>query len=113
MKLMMPKSQPNSAQSDNNVGEEKVVMRDWTVEDGSVSRPISPCILREGMEAPFDFRLEQDDSAVAVLADDISPLSPMYTTVTAAAATTTTPIWRWTADEIGLALSPPGLPMKM
>ena len=108
MKLMMPKSQPNSGQSDNNVGEEKVVMRDWTVEDGSVSRPISPCILTKG--APFDFRFEQDDGAVAVVADDISPLSPMYTTATT--TTTTTTIWRWSADEIGLALSPPGLPRE-
>ena len=101
MKLTMPKSQPNLAQFDN-VAEEEVRMRDWMAEDGSVSRPISPCALREGMEAPFDFRFEQDDGAVAFLADDDSLLSPMDTT------TTTPTTWRWTADEIGLALSPPG-----
>ena len=102
VKLMMPKTQQNLTQSDD-VGEEEVEMRNWIGEDGRVSRPISPYALIEGMEEPFDFRFEQDDSAVASLADEVSPLSPMYTTTTT---------WRWTADEIGLALSPPGLPRE-
>ena len=97
MKLTMPKSQPTLAQSDD-VREEEVEMRDWIEEDDWARGPISPCALTEGMEEAFDFRFDQDDGAVAFLADEDSPLSPIYTTT-----------WRWTADEIGLALSPPGL----
>ena len=100
VKLTISKSQPNLAQPDN-VGDEEAEMRDWTAEGGSLSRPIFPCARTEGMEEPFDFRFEQDDGAVAFLADQVSPLSPMYTTA-----------WRWTAEEIGLALSPPGLPRE-
>ena len=104
IKLTMPKNQQHLAQSDD-VGEDEVEMRDWIGEDDSVSGSISPCALtEEGMEEPFDFRFEQDDGAVAFLADEVSPLSPIFTN-----ATTT---WRWTADEIGLALSPPGLPRE-
>ena len=99
-KLTMPKSQQSLAQSDD-VREEEVEIRDWIGEDDRMSGPISPCALTEGMEEGFDFRFEQDDGAVAFLADEVSPLSPIYTTT-----------WRWTADEIGLALSPPGLPRE-
>ena len=102
-KLTMPRSQQVLAQSDDDVREEEVEMRDWIMKDGSVSRPISSCALTKGMEVPFDFRFEQDDNAEAFLADEVLPLSPMYTTTTT---------WRWTADEIGLALSPPGLPRE-
>ena len=102
VELTMPKSQHNVTQSDD-VGEEEVEMRDGMGEDGRGSRPISLCALTEGMEEPFDFGFEQDDGAVASPADEVSPLSPMYTTTTT---------WRWTADEVGLALSPLGLPRE-
>ena len=114
MKLTMPKSQANVAQSDD-IGEE---MRDWIAEDDSVGRAITPCALTEteGMEAPFDFRFEGDDGAtgaIAFLADDVSPLWSMYDhTTTTSNTNTSTTTWKWTADEIGLALSPPGQPRE-
>ena len=102
MKVTMSKSQQVLARL-NNIWEEEVEVTDWIAEDASVSRPISPQDRIEAIVAPFDFRFEEDDSLAASLADEVSPVSPvspMYST------------WHWTADDIGVALSPTNLPRE-
>lgn len=97
--LAIPKSPQMSARLDN-VWEDDVDMTDWITQDGTESPPISPCAQSDADEVPFDFRLEQDHSPQASLADDDSPISPMRSA------------WNWTAGDIGVALSPPALPVE-
>lgn len=75
----------------DRVWEEDVDMTDWITDEATESPPISPCGQPEGIEVPFDFRLEQDE------VDDDSPVSPIWGS------------WNWTASDIGVALSPADL----
>lgn len=97
--LSIPKSPQVSARVDN-VREDDVDMMDWITQDVSESAPVSPWAQPDANEVPFNFRLEQDHSLPASLADDDSPISP------------TRSAWNWTAGGIGLALSPPALPVE-
>lgn len=92
MKLSIPDSPQMSARVEN-VWEEDVDMTDWITQDATESPP-------DASEVSFDFRLEQGEEAPASLADDESPISPMRST------------WGWTAGGIGIALSPPALPVE-
>ena len=95
-KHQINRSTPDSPQMSarvENVWEEDVDMTDWITEDATESPP-------DATEVPFDFRLEQDEGAPASLADDDSPTSPMRSTC------------GWTAGGIGIALSPPALPVE-
>ena len=92
MNLSIPDSPQMSARVEN-VWEDDVDMTDWITQDVTESSP-------DAAEVPFDFRLEQDQDAPASLADDDSPISPMRSA------------WNWTAGGIGIALSPPALPVE-
>lgn len=100
MKLLIPKTREMSARIDK-VWEDDVDMTDWITRDAAESPPISPCGQPDALDVPLDFRLEQDDGLPASLADEeFSPISPMRST------------WDWTAGGIGVALSPPALPVE-
>lgn len=92
MNLSIPDSPQMSARVEN-VWEDDVDMTDWITQDVTESSP-------DATEVPFDFRLEQDQDASESLADDDSPISPMRSA------------WNWTAGGIGIALSPPALPVE-
>ena len=100
IRLAIPKSPQISARLDK-VWEDDVDMTDWITQDGRESPPISPCARQDTNQVPFDFRLEQDHGPQASLADDDSPISPMRSGA-----------WNWTAGDIGVAFSPPALPVE-
>ncbi|KAF6228362.1 hypothetical protein HO133_008092 [Letharia lupina] len=94
---------PNSRQMSGrvvHVWEDDVDMTDWITPEATESPPISPCARPDAVEVPFDFGLEQDQGPPASVADDDSPVSPMRSA------------WNWTAGGIGVALSPPALPIE-
>ena len=99
MKLLIPKSPQTSGRVDK-VWEEDVDMTDWITQDACDSSPVSPCAPPDAAQVSFDFRLEAEPGAPASPADDDSPISPMRSA------------WSWTAGGIGIALSPPALPVE-
>lgn len=92
IKLSIPDSPLMSARVES-VWEDDVDMTDWITQDALESPP-------DVAEVPFDFKLEQDQDAPTSLADDDSSISPMRSA------------WSWTAGGIGIALSPPALPVE-
>lgn len=99
MKLLIPKSPQMSGRVDK-VWEEDVDMTDWITQDARDSPPVSPCTPPDAAQVSFDFKLEAEQSPPASPADDDSPISPMRSA------------WSWTAGGIGIALSPPALPVE-
>ena len=95
-KLTTPGSQQMSART-NKVREEEIDRMDWIREDAVESPPLSPYAQAEAPQVPFDFKLEQDDSIAASLANADLEIWEMSGT------------WDWTAGGIGVALSPPGV----
>lgn len=97
--LSIPKRSQMSARVEN-VWEDDVDMTDWITQDAAGSPPVSPCARPDAFEVAFDFGLDQDHGAAASLTEDDSPISPMRSA------------WNWTAGGIGIALSPPALPVE-
>ena len=98
--LSIPGNPQMSTRSDD-VLEEDVDMTEWITQDATESPPISPCAQPDAVEVRFDFKFEQDQGSPASLDDDDdSPISPMRS------------VWDWTAGGIGIALSPPALPVE-
>lgn len=97
--LLIPKSRQMSACVEN-VWEDDVDMTDWITQDAAGSPPMSPCAQPDVVEVAFDFGLDQYQGAGASLTEDDSPVSPMRSA------------WNWTAGDIGIALSPPALPIE-
>lgn len=98
MNFSVPQSPQMSARVDK-VWEDDVDMTDWITPDDVDSGSISPCAQPDAIQVPFDFKLEQDQRSSRNLADDDSTTSAMGNA------------WNWTAGGIGIALSPPALPV--
>ena len=86
-----------------------VDMTGWIIEDASEIRSISHCAHPEATTVPFDFRFEQDKGFATRLDDDDDDDVVDDNWVTSMKGSAL----NWTVGGIGVALSPPDLPMEV
>ena len=106
IKLSTSKAPRMSAGVDSVRGDDGA-MTGWVVENASESGSISPYAQPEANEVPFDFRLEQDNGIATCLEDedDDDGYDEWLISRTGSALD-------WTVGGIGIALSPPDLPLE-
>ena len=98
-KLSTPKSEKMSVHVDQ-VSDDHLDRSDWMTSGATGSRPVSHRAQPNAVEVPFEFGLEQDHGLLAsLIEDDTSATPPMRST------------WEWTVGGIGVAVSPPSLPV--